>query len=163
MVTTKQLRDEACHEIRHGGYVRCVGYMRGRGRLACVLGIVIDVYMRHFGDLKVEFGGDQDGEFYSFDGETLQLPDRVRKAFGFASPWSHFTDSRGNETSLARLSDQGTPFHVIADLIESRPPGLFIDSPPPEPAEVVWGDHDSAQKMMLRTAGACSPSQDEQE
>jgi hypothetical protein len=159
-VTTKQLRDELCHELRHGGYVRCTGYLRGPGRLACVLGVAVDVYMRHYGDLEVGKGFELDR--YLFDGAMSHLPERVRKAFGFTTSLGAFTDACGDdEDSIADLSDNGMPFHQIADLIESNPPGLFIDSPPPEPAEVMWGDHDSARATMLRMSGAYSPSQDD--
>lgn len=59
----------------------------------------------------------------SFGYGTGQLPDEAMLRLGIADDEGRF----GIANSLTTANDSGSTFSEIADLIESRPPGLFVE------------------------------------
>lgn len=62
---------------------------------------------------------------WSYLGEKLVLPDRVRKALGLRTVNGEFFGLAGEPESLSYMNDHNCTFADIADTIESEPPGLF--------------------------------------
>ena len=60
------------------------------------------------------------------------LPDEVRDWYGLATNKGGWTDKRSlveiwtGKKSLVEINDSGITFTEIADIIESRPEGLFV-------------------------------------
>lgn len=62
-----------------------------------------------------------------YGGRTKDLPEAVQTFFGFSTRVGNYTDSDGVDQNLARDNDKrGLTFAQIADIIESRPDGLFV-------------------------------------
>lgn len=113
--------------------LRSNSYQQGRGQLAsetdegvfyCCLGVACDLYEKHvkkIGPQRVTLMGDQ--PFVITDGYT-QLPYEVME-------WLGLRDSVGIHDSgnLANMNDAGISFDDIADVIDSRPPGMFWGEP----------------------------------
>lgn len=106
----------------------------------CCLGLACDV-SREYGvipepTLKVlranapnaetvlEYGNENEEKSSAF------LPPSVREFFGFTSAAGTYKDSQGTQRSLQQDNDNlALTFSVIADIIESRPKGLFVEPP----------------------------------
>lgn len=104
-----------------------------RGRLAdqfggrCCLGVACDI--------GVEYGVIAPPQRVAFNTGLLAygkncdagtLPEEVQAFFGFSSRAGAYTDAAGIERALLEDNDgRGLTFPQIADIIESRPKGLF--------------------------------------
>jgi hypothetical protein len=60
-----------------------------------------------------------------YDGSDSKLSDTVLHWAGLNGHLGEFINSKGIETSLAAYNDKGKTFAQIADIIESKPEGLF--------------------------------------
>jgi hypothetical protein len=85
----------------------------------CCLGVACEVAVKAGIDLPVERGADVSIRAYGDD--TMFLPPIVRDWLGLRKDNGGFNSS----DSLSQRNDSGVPFKRIADLIESRPEGLF--------------------------------------
>jgi hypothetical protein len=56
------------------------------------------------------------------------VPIPVMAWLGLRDDNGHFDTSIDGVTHLSSLNDNGTSFRAIADIIESEPPGLFVDA-----------------------------------
>jgi hypothetical protein len=72
------------------------------------------------------------------DARVSSLPEPVKNLFGLKTTSASFEqdyrtraifDCSGHVTSLAALNDNGATFEQIAQIIELRPQGLFVDEP----------------------------------
>lgn len=84
----------------------------------CCLGVACELYQQEVGDLSVTY--DEDDGYYRYDGDRSLLPSKVAN-------WLDLTDQSGSfgNTALTTKNDCGASFEEIADIIESRPNGLF--------------------------------------
>lgn len=109
-------------------------FARGHDNYCC-FGVACDVYLKYFGNwennlnehfspLSKKFLSD-DGMIYAYDGETLYLPDKVRKWLGLNSNSGTFNDG---QDSLMSMNDRGYSFSEIADFIATNPKGLFREN-----------------------------------
>lgn len=111
-------------------------YTQGRGRLTtvnaagteedCCLGVACKEAIKAGVDLKVECfeGGPDCFARVGYNGDKAVLPNAVRTHLGLATNAGAF--NHGHD-QLAARNDAGATFAQIADLIESRPPGLFVE------------------------------------
>jgi hypothetical protein len=76
----------------------------------------------------------------AYDHQTDTLPSKVKLELGLSTNLGEFIQNedtiaitklgvRGVETSLAALNDNGATFEQIAQIIELKPQGLFVDEP----------------------------------
>ena len=105
-------------------------YKQGRGQLhrasddrRCCLGVACDLYQKEVGGLRIEKSDEHDAFFY--DGESGILPAVVMEWLGLREErgqlGEHFLDC------LAAKNDSGASFRQIADIIERKPDGLFVE------------------------------------
>lgn len=114
----QQLRKDLVAALRSGEFKQGTGRLC-RGGLWCCLGIACHVFDRMFpGVLKISAVEDST----LFDDNTSTLPCMVKDAFGF-----HGEAGPYEQTTLAYQNDCGKSFLEIADLIESNPPGLWVE------------------------------------
>lgn len=109
--------------------LRSGSYRQGRGKLRrgdefCCLGVLCDLAVQCNVILEsvksqVLFG------VHSYDGATAVLPKRVADWAGLSTVDGVFTNDNGQITSLTGLNDNGESFATIADVIASKPTGLF--------------------------------------
>lgn len=101
----------------------------------CCLGIVCDV-AREYGVIeapvlvKVQPTSDNTtGEILKYAGHVGNLPSAVQTFFGFTSASGSY-NANGEDRSLLDDNDgRLLTFAQIADIIESKPEGLFINTP----------------------------------
>jgi hypothetical protein len=103
--------------LRSGEFKQGSNCLRN-GDLFCCLGAACELYRLHAG------GPEWDGGLY-MEWSTV-LPETVQAWLGLRSNTGIY--SRSNK--LALDNDSGKTFAEIADIIESEPPGLFIEETP---------------------------------
>lgn len=116
--------------LRSGEFKQCAGALSRQENGFCCLGVACEVYQQNVGGLRVEPAELCDDE-NKYDGEASVLPERVRDWLGLSCVEGsyHTADENYRFRTLHELNDIGTDFAEIADIIESRPPGLFVDTP----------------------------------
>jgi hypothetical protein len=101
----------------------------------CCLGVACELYHRQFEAYIWESfeNPEEDNDemtVYSFDGDDLQLAERVREWLGLATNIGAYRrgadDPISARPSLAEKNDTGAKFEEIADIIEREPDGLFV-------------------------------------
>ena len=116
MKTKKERRAAGVAARRSGDYEQTMGGLKD-GVGYCCLGVACDVS---------ELGKWEDDGVYSCGEEHKcggYLTDVICDYYGLSTISGTFDDER----SLAELNDSGKTFNEIADIIESEPPGLFLD------------------------------------
>ena len=130
MATPVELWEEALlsGEYKQGIGLLCEVDKRLNNKFSfCCLGVLCEVYQKHVGGLTIE---DKDViklnnvnfKCRSYNGETEELPDVVRK-------WAELNDPDGSyypSKSLAADNDGLQSFSDIAETIKARPPELFV-------------------------------------
>lgn len=116
---TKEQREENIKKwveaLRSGKYEQGVGYLCKDGNYCC-LGVACDLFADH--KVKINNSIVYDGNYYT-------MPPSVMKKLGLTEECGQY-----DENSLSYLNDHDEyTFEQIADLIESRPTGLFVDTP----------------------------------
>ena len=109
-------------ELRSGKYEQGAMGLR-TGDSYCCLGVACELYRQTYG--KGRWKETDSGDFHFSIGRERAggfLPVRVRDALGLDDIGGRFDDG-----SLAALNDGGATFAEIADIIESEPPGLFVE------------------------------------
>ena len=105
--------------LRSGKYKPGIGRLRSGDDCYCPLGVLCQLHYEATGRLKPELYA----EYYYYDHRMALLSDEVRDWAGLESVWGSFDDG-----SIVLLSDRDEKsFQEIADIIESKPPGLFVD------------------------------------
>jgi hypothetical protein len=93
----------------------------GKVKGHCCLGVL--------SDLAAKAGIIDMPDFYDtsvwYDGSSSELSVTVLHWAGLNGFLGEFINSKGTETSLAEYNDNGKSFKQIADIIESKPEGLF--------------------------------------
>lgn len=94
----------------------------GKVKGHCCLGVL--------SDLAAKAGIIDMPDFYDtsvwYDGSSSELSVTVLHWAGLNDFLGGFINSKGTETSLAEYNDNGKSFKQIADIIESKPEGLFV-------------------------------------
>ena len=108
--------------LRSGKYKQGTMGLRS-GDAYCCLGVACELFRQTYG--KGRWKETANGDFYFSIGRERAggfLPIRVRDALGLDDIGGRYDDG-----SLAALNDRGATFAEIADIIESEPPGLFVE------------------------------------
>lgn len=116
-MTVDEIVKEWCAELRSGRWEQRRGHLgRSNSNGRCCLGVLCELAVRH-GAIAPPASR---GGILIYDGIGTTLPWRVAE-------WARVPSSEGvyGSTSLMSLNDGGTSFREIADIIESRPDGLF--------------------------------------
>lgn len=112
-----------CQALESGDYVQDIGFLNS-GHGFCCIGVACEALSIP----KEDFG---DAGSISYDGCDTLAPTSLMEKLGMMSDDGTFTievDGEIVETSLvAKNDDHGWNFKQIADLIRSRPKGLFIE------------------------------------
>jgi hypothetical protein len=112
--------------LRSGEYKQGKGYLKyveGGKTLYCCLGVLCEltgpgvVEKREYGEPIL------DRICTKWNEQSCLLPESVKNAAGLYSDCGSFDGG-----VLMNLNDSGIPFNEIADLIESRPAGLFKET-----------------------------------
>ena len=114
-------------------------YKRGFGRLGyiddgsrCCLGVLCETYIRLGGKLVVGSNSLGTADCVTYNDCINNLPEEVRSAANLTSHDGTMSNdlmrlgTAAGRHSLTSLNDRGRDFREIADIIESKPPGLFL-------------------------------------
>lgn len=107
--------------LRSGEYPQGFGCMRDKDDRYCILGVFCEVYHQATGKLAPElyvYTG-----YYLYGGRGARLPFEVRDWVGLES-----CDGSYDDSVLSVDNDNRMSFAELADLIESEPQGLFVDT-----------------------------------
>lgn len=102
--------------LRSGKYRQTKSKLKARNGAMCCLGVLADL-------AGCEWKYDPDGKKYLANDEAGFAPFEAMDFVGLKEGGGGY--ERGQ---LSDLNDEGTSFKEIAAIIESEPPGLFIDS-----------------------------------
>lgn len=107
--------------LRSGEYRQTMGGLQRDGRFCC-LGVACFLFDKaNPGVLEVS----EQGGWTAYDGASADLPERVQTWLGVAHSFGQFQKDDESFDYVSGWNDDGRSFSEIADLIESRPPGLF--------------------------------------
>ena len=121
-LTTAEARRLWVEALRSGEYKQGDGRLKYDNKL-CVLGIACDLYAKNTGQGRWE-----DDSFYvSSDDYGYEgcVPSEVMDWLGLRDEDGGTYDGE----ALYELNDDGVSFPELADIIESNPPGLFVEEP----------------------------------
>jgi hypothetical protein len=110
--------------LRSGKYKQGKNYLR-RGNKFCCLGVLCELAVKAKVTEATESG--MGSSIIMYGQSSSVLPAKVKKWAGLVNESGVFK-FKSNETalnSLAALNDSGKSFAEIADVIESKPDGLF--------------------------------------
>lgn len=110
--------------LRSGEYEQATGQLRRGGRFCC-LGVACEVFILEGGDLE------RIGNCYG--NVSTILPLVVQQWLGIHEAngqWNLGTPDLRETRALSAANDNGATFDEIATLIESEPPGLFVEDAP---------------------------------
>lgn len=115
-----------CEALRSGAYKQTTGHLCGAGGFCC-LGVACDLYQKHVGGLDVgQHEVSLDDVIATYNDEGYVLPTVVRDWLGLTDDEGSYCPSDGDSrNTLHELNDNRETFDKIADIIESRPEGLF--------------------------------------
>ena len=105
--------------LRGGKYKQTMGKLKARNGAMCCLGVLSDI-------AGCEWRWT--GRAYSADLELDFAPDKAMDFVGLRTPDG---SAFGSRVILSQENDAGASFLKIADIIESEPEGLFIESVQP--------------------------------
>lgn len=108
-------------------------FKQGKGSLGdcglyCCLGVACELAIENGVNINVK----DEGGRKSYDGAWATVPESVEKWLGLNEDTGGYEGEDGYET-LTEQNDGGMSFQEIADIIESEPEGLFIQSQPQNP------------------------------
>ena len=117
--------------LRSGKYKQGRLYLRRADNdRFCCLGVACDLYRKETGEGEWILGTQS---YYVFENEngnaTNVLPSKVKKWLGLSTKGGRYGYRRGSAdgSSLYECNDTGKSFLEIADIVESKPEGLFDD------------------------------------
>ena len=109
--------------LRSGQYRQGKGVLNNRDTYCC-LGVACEVAVKNK-VLDVQYEDYPNFNYKVYDGYKTQLPPSVMEWLGVRTPMGAY---KKPYTSLAILNDYDNyTFDMIANVIESEPPGLFVD------------------------------------
>jgi hypothetical protein len=111
--------------LESGAYSQTTSYLRKNDSFCC-LGVACKVLG------AVETLVPAGINYYQYDDNDALLPNRVIAALGMASADGRFYTDEGERLDLVGMNDhRGATFQDIADVIKSKPRGLFIERSQP--------------------------------
>lgn len=114
--------------LRSGKFKQTTGRLAAKGHKFCCLGVACEVAIANGVKVKKEKPESDDGDIM-YDGSDDVLPVSVQKWLGLkniAGTFAHQLEEFPNMFSLIDMNDTGhMKFKEIADVIESKPKGLF--------------------------------------
>ena len=109
--------------LRSGEYKQGYGWLN-YDNMYCCLGVAYEVYQKEVGGLKIDKLNNPICDIYSYDQQYLYLPQKV-------GDWLGLNSYKGKYNSMSSLDEDNDElkktFLEMADIIESRPKGLFKD------------------------------------
>lgn len=123
MKTPDEARKAWVEALRSGEYKQGKAFLNV-GERYCCLGVACRLAIADGVAVAVEERGE--GHPVLYGEESGWVPDAVREWLGLSTDTGDYTARNGRETSLANRNDSGAPFKRIADIIESKPKGLFV-------------------------------------
>src|ERR1017187_5380377 len=122
----KALRGQLPTEYKKVTCSLCKVTATGKLRGHCCLGVLSDLAAKagiiDMPDFERDFAYD-----VWYDGCNSELSYTILHWAGLNGSLGEFVNSRGTEVSLAEYNDHGKSFKQIADIIESKPEGLFVE------------------------------------
>jgi hypothetical protein len=106
--------------LRSGRFRQGRRYLR-KGDQYCCLGVACELFMQHETPLPTEL---REHGKVAYNASTACAPRVVQRWMGLADDTGIYGDF---DRSLAGHNDNGESFEKIADIIESRPTGLFVE------------------------------------
>lgn len=108
--------------LRSGDYNQGQLHLRAYDRFCC-LGVLCDLAVKN-GIISEPIGV----SIYAYDGSEVSVPLAVMEWAGLSHADGQFPGAPDvPDDSLTSMNDRGVSFSAIADLIDSRPDGLFRD------------------------------------
>lgn len=111
--------------LRSGEYAQGKNVLRDGNNRYCCLGVACEIYHQETG--KGEWRLSDSAEYYFFEDDNQKepavLPNEVVKWLGIKSTLGGWQSDEAK--SLVILNDGGEDFNEIANVIESRPEGMF--------------------------------------
>jgi hypothetical protein len=128
----KEAREIWIKALRSGVFKQGQSYLSRKTSsgdvLNCCLGVACELYLIHEPDGGLEKSIDEngiDGTFITYDLMPGSLPDKVKNWLGLADRAGVYNQG---DCALTADNDDGKSFEDIADIIESEPEGLFVNS-----------------------------------
>ena len=117
--------------LRSGDYAQTKGVLHREREVNeshpagyCCLGVACDLYQKEVGDLEI----DPTNAWVNYDGRSSFLPNKVVNWLALRNDDGSYRITCNHEDdwdSLSTQNDNGVSFNMIADIIESKPEGLF--------------------------------------
>lgn len=135
--TPEQARRLWVEALRSGRYEQAHNCLEDENGNLCCLGVLVRTFMQHEPSIKIEVqkrtvGGEEEDQVIEilFDDESAMLPTVVQKWAALVGSGGEY---KGDPDSPACAlytdnDDNGKTFHEIAAIIESAPPGLFVEA-----------------------------------
>jgi len=125
----RQLWEDA---LRSEEYEQGTGFLSQRKKdgkeYDCCLGVACKVFVKAGGSLALDYVLSRDGFTYIL---TFDEPDQLNRVYlpRKVADWLGVIEKDGEYDSgrLTTDNDEGTNFKEIADIIASKPPGLFVE------------------------------------
>jgi hypothetical protein len=98
----------------------------------CCLAVACEVYIKQGGNLRKIFADFGSSVLVAYLDDvtpalhTHALPESVQEWLGLTTKYGMYS-YKGEELSLSGLNDTGLSFKEIAEIIKSRPHGLFVE------------------------------------
>lgn len=134
MMTQDEIITEWTAALRSGEYEQGHGHLCnviGDYNYHCCLGVLCELAVKH--NIIPEGVVNSCSHTKSFEGSSASLPTKVREWAGIFDELGSFDNPIERPTvsctvnALSGLNDSGVSFSEIADIIESRPKGMFVD------------------------------------
>jgi len=113
-------------KLRHPEAKQCTGRLGLLDGSRCCLGVACDVFIEMGGKMDIGEEYHQGGKSVRYNEETAVMPRVVMNAFGISLSSGQY-DVPSGSSCLSHDNDNGKTFAQIADIIESKPEGLFRD------------------------------------
>ena len=109
----EQVKEKWVNALRSGEYQQTQLYLHKEDGFCC-LGVLCDLYIKE-NNVEWEINGDEDSNYYKFQGNAASLPSSVIE-------WAGVEDHNPaiGFIPLAVLNDRGSTFNEIADVIEEH-------------------------------------------
>jgi len=122
--TPEEVRAAWVAALRSGRFNQGTDYLNNDGMFCC-LGVLCDLAVEAGVILVTTEGEDTPITYY--DSHENSLPAAVRDWAKIQEDYGEYWEGADDATSLAVKNDALVPFDKIADIIESRPEGLFVE------------------------------------
>lgn len=111
--------------LRSGEFKQGTECLRSVDDNYCCLGVACELFSKATGELEAEYSNFS--QEYRYGDKAAILPADVKDWLGLADEEGSYGGTLEDHT-LTGLNDIGKSFAEIADVIESEPPGLFVET-----------------------------------